>query len=77
MLKFLQIGLGSMGKRRIRNLFANGEKKIIGFDPSPERRQETEEKYGIKTIKDLKKVESPHLMFPSCLSMVCCKYASI
>ena len=26
MMKFLQIGLGSMGKRRIRNLQFNGEK---------------------------------------------------
>jgi len=42
-LAFLQIGLGSMGKRRIRNLFANGEKNVIGFDLSPERRKETEE----------------------------------
>ena len=55
-LTFLQIGLGSMGKRRIRNLNANGEKNIIGFDVSPERRREVEEKYGIKTIDDLKKL---------------------
>ena len=55
-LAFLQIGLGSMGKRRIRNLFANGEKNVIGFDLSPERRKETEEKYGIKTIDDLTKL---------------------
>lgn len=55
-LAFLQIGLGSMGKRRIRNLFAAGEKNIIGFDLSPERRQEAEEKYGIKTIDDLNKI---------------------
>ena len=31
-LTFLIVGLGSMGKRRIRNLRANGEEKIIGFD---------------------------------------------
>lgn len=55
-LTFLQIGLGSMGKRRVRNLFANGEKNVIGFDLSPERRQEAEKKYGIRTIKDIKKV---------------------
>ncbi|MBI2020914.1 Gfo/Idh/MocA family oxidoreductase [Candidatus Giovannonibacteria bacterium] len=45
-----------MGKRRIRNLFANEEKNIIGFNPTPERRKEAEEKYGIKTIDDYKKV---------------------
>ena len=53
---FLQIGLGSMGKRRSRNLFANGEKNIIGFDLSPERRKEAEEEYGIKTIDGLNKI---------------------
>lgn len=55
-LTFLQIGLGSMGKRRIRNLLANDEKNIIGFDLSPERRKEVEEKDGIRTIDDLNKI---------------------
>ncbi|MAF43250.1 MAG: 3-chlorobenzoate-3,4-dioxygenase [Parcubacteria group bacterium] len=55
-LKFLVIGLGSMGKRRIRNLFANSEKGIVGFDPREDRRREAEEKYGIKIIDDFKKV---------------------
>lgn len=55
-LRFFIVGLGSMGKRRIRNLLANNEKNIIGFNPSPERRKEAEEKYGIKTVDDLKKI---------------------
>jgi predicted dehydrogenase len=55
-LTFLQIGLGSMGKRRIRNLFVNGEKNIIGFDPRADRRKEAEEKYGIKIVDDFRKV---------------------
>lgn len=55
-LRFLIIGLGSMGKRRIRNLLLSGEKNIIGFNPTPERRKEAEEKYGIKTVDDFKKV---------------------
>ncbi len=55
---FLIIGLGSMGKRRIRNLLANGEKDIIGFDLSEERRKEAEEKHGIKTIGDLSTLSS-------------------
>lgn len=42
-----------MGKRRIRNLQFHGEKKIIGFDFSEERRKEAEEKYGIRTVADL------------------------
>lgn len=52
--KFLQIGLGSMGKRRIRNLLANGiaKENIFGFDPAEKMRQEAENKYGIKTFAD-------------------------
>lgn len=52
--KFLQIGLGSMGKRRIRNLLFNGlnKEQIFGLDTSPERRQEALAKYGVKTYSD-------------------------
>ena len=40
--KFFQIGLGSMGKRRIRNLIRHkiAAKNIIGFDKQPERIRE-------------------------------------
>ena len=55
-MRFLIVGLGSMGKRRIRNLFANGERDIIGFSRSPERRKEVQEKYGIKVVGDFKDV---------------------
>ncbi len=55
-MTFLQIGLGSMGKRRIRNLLANKipAKNIYGFDLSEERRQETEELYDVKTFSNFK-----------------------
>ena len=53
-LTFLIVGLGSMGKRRIRNLRANGEGKIIGFDIRIDRRKETETKYKIQIIDDFK-----------------------
>jgi predicted dehydrogenase len=49
-MKFLIIGLGSMGKRRIRNLKAIGSIEVIGFDMREDRRKEAEEKYGIKTF---------------------------
>ena len=39
-MKFLVIGLGSMGKRRVRNLQALNEKEIVGFDPKIERAKE-------------------------------------
>lgn len=55
---FLQIGLGSMGRRRIRNLQFNGEKNIIGFDSSEERRKEAEKEYGITTIDNLEKISA-------------------
>jgi|APSaa5957512493_1039668.scaffolds.fasta_scaffold01222_4 predicted dehydrogenase len=53
-LIFLIVGLGSMGKRRIRNLHANEEKNIIGFDIRIDRRKEAEKKYNIQTIDDFK-----------------------
>ncbi|MBC8413336.1 MAG: Gfo/Idh/MocA family oxidoreductase [Nitrospira sp.] len=52
-MKALQIGLGSMGKRRIRNLRALGIENIIGFDMRADRRRESEEKYSIRTTDSL------------------------
>ncbi len=46
-MRFLIVGLGSMGKRRVRNLQALKAGEIIGFDPREDRRQEAESKYGI------------------------------
>lgn len=54
MMKFLIIGLGSMGKRRIRNLQYLKAGEILGFDKNEERRKEAESKYGIKTFRDFK-----------------------
>lgn len=52
--KFLQIGLGSMGKRRIRNLMFHGVSadKIFGFDLSNTRSRQSQKEYGIKTYAD-------------------------
>lgn len=55
-MRFFIVGLGSMGKRRIRNLRANGKKDIIGFDIRPDRTKEAEETYGIKTVADFRAV---------------------
>ena len=49
-MKFLVVGLGSMGKRRVRNLQALGHKDIAGFDPRADRREEGASRYGIKTF---------------------------
>ena len=49
-LRFLIVGLGSMGKRRIRNLHACGERDIIGFDIRSDRNEEARSKYGIQVV---------------------------
>ena len=49
-MKFLIIGLGSMGKRRIRNLQALGHDQIAGYDLNVERCKESESKYDIKVF---------------------------
>ncbi|MGJ0308736.1 Gfo/Idh/MocA family protein [Aliarcobacter cryaerophilus] len=55
-MKFLVIGLGSMGKRRVRNLIALGYKEnIAGFDLREDRRIESH-KYNIKIFDDFEKV---------------------
>jgi len=46
----LVIGLGSMGKRRVRNLQAIGIKNIVGFDQREDRRVESLQKYNINVV---------------------------
>lgn len=46
----LIIGLGSMGKRRVRNLQALGVKNIVGFDQREDRREESKHKYNINVV---------------------------
>jgi len=55
--RFLVIGLGSMGHRRIRNLRALkvAPKNICGFDPDAKRRAVVEKEHGVSTINDFKK----------------------
>ncbi|MCJ0741506.1 Gfo/Idh/MocA family protein [Pedobacter montanisoli] len=54
----LIIGLGSMGKRRVRNLQALGIKNIIGFDLKESRRNQAAGEYGIATTDNFEKVLS-------------------
>lgn len=51
-MKFAIVGLGSMGKRRIRNLLALNEKNICGYDLRNDRCEEVEKKYKIKVFYD-------------------------
>lgn len=52
-MKFLIVGLGSMGKRRIRNLQALGVKSIIGFDMREDRRLEAAERCHIQVFSNI------------------------
>jgi predicted dehydrogenase len=52
-MKFLVIGLGSMGKRRVRNLKALGMEHVAGFDPRADRRKESSDKYHIPVFDNL------------------------
>ena len=47
------IGLGSMGKRRIRNLKVLGHSNIVGVDKRQDRRDEVVKLHGIETFSDL------------------------
>ena len=51
--RFLVIGLGSMGKRRVRNLKRLGITDIVGFDPREDRRNDAARDYGIATSGDI------------------------
>ena len=52
-MKILVIGLGSMGKRRVRNLQALGIRDVAGFDVRDDRREEAAGKYAIKVFEEL------------------------
>jgi predicted dehydrogenase len=51
-VKVLVIGLGSMGKRRIRNLKALGVRELAGVDPREDRRAEAAASYAVPTFGD-------------------------
>ncbi|MBK7627803.1 MAG: Gfo/Idh/MocA family oxidoreductase [Bacteroidales bacterium] len=52
-MNFLVIGLGSMGKRRVRCLQSLGYSDIVGFDNREDRRKEAQVKYNIKIIDSI------------------------
>lgn len=52
-MKALVIGLGSMGKRRVRCLQSLGVEDIVGVDLRSDRCEEAAQRYGIRTGSDL------------------------
>ncbi len=57
-MRYLIIGLGSMGKRRIRNLQALGVTALAGLDPRPDRRKEASSRYFVETFDSFDKALS-------------------
>ncbi len=53
-MKILVIGLGSMGKRRVRNLLELKIDVILGYDQRKDRRDESKELYKINVFDNLK-----------------------
>lgn len=51
-MRSLVIGLGSMGRRRVRNLRALGVTEIVGYDPRPDRRDRAAADYNIVTLSE-------------------------
>ena len=79
-MKFLVIGLGSMGKRRIRNLQYLKAGELAGFDPREDRRHEATEKYHLRTFADLDQALAdfdPHALVISTPPDLHVKYAKI
>jgi len=78
-MKFLVVGLGSMGKRRVRNLQYLKAGEIIGFDLRKERCREAREKYNIKTFARFKEAmaENPDVFIISVPSNLHHHYAMI
>ncbi len=77
-MKFLVVGLGSMGKRRIRNL-QYLENEVLGFDTREDRIKEASEKYKIKAFVNIEEAlkESPDAMVISTPPDLHMRYAKI
>jgi predicted dehydrogenase len=52
-MRVLVVGLGSMGRRRLRNLQHLGVRELAGFEPNAQRRAEVAEEFGIQTLATL------------------------
>lgn len=79
MQRILIVGLGSMGKRRIRNLQKLGFNQIFGYDIRKDRVLETEQKYKIKCFNRIHDAldENPEIMIISTPPHLHMKYAKI
>jgi predicted dehydrogenase len=67
-MRFLTVGLGSMGKRRIRCLHTLNQRDIIGFDTRLDRRTEAKDLYAIEVADNL---ESTYAKFKPDAVLIC------
>jgi len=65
----LVIGLGSMGKRRVRNLQALGIKNIVGLDKREDRREETEKNYQIDVVSSFDEAIANYKLYAFVISL--------
>lgn len=56
-MRFLVVGLGSMGKRRIRCLDRLGHEDVVGYDLDGDRRTDAAAEYGVETVADLDSID--------------------
>lgn len=63
------VGLGSMGKRRIRCFRALGLQGIVGVDSRPDRRLEAGAAYGVKTFASLDEAVADQPLDALCISV--------
>ena len=77
-MRFLVVGLGSMGKRRVRNLKILGQSDIMGFDIRQDRIKEAS-RLGIKTFSTIKSAleEKPDIIIISTSPDTHLKYVQI
>lgn len=78
-MKFLVVGLGSMGKRRVRNLLSLGYNDILGYDIRKDRIDEAQKKYGIKVFSNFDSAisENPDMLIISTSPPAHVKYAEL
>jgi len=64
-MKYLFVGLGSIGQRHLQNLRAITKDCVIAYRPNAKNIDELNKKYGIKTYTDIKKAfqEEPDVVF--------------
>ncbi len=66
-MRVLVVGLGSMGRRRLRNITHIGGHDLAGFDLEPSRRADVEREFGVPTFSSLEQALEwgPHALVVS------------